>query len=153
LPPPPPEGEPPQQPTTPLPTVEGRWSLTLTSLDDQGLTSTTTRRFAVNSTLGTLRVTPTRVVVRPTGGIADIRWTQTRAARVKVTIETPEGVVVRTVTTTTTLQPGEQTVIWDGRGNNRKPVGGGRYVARVTATNELGTVSLIQALTVRRVNA
>ncbi len=149
-PPPPPEGQPPPQPTTPLPPAEGRWTLTISSLDDQGLTSTTTRRFAVNSTLGSLRVAPTRVVVRPTGGRADIRWAQARAARVKVTIETPEAVVVRTVSNGA-LQPGEQSVMWDGRGANRKPVGGGRYVARVAASNELGVVSLTQPLTVRRV--
>ena len=148
-PPPPPEGEPQPQPTTPLPPAEGRWALTVTALDDQGLTSTTTRRFAVNSTLGSLRIAPARVVVRPTGGRADIRWTQARPARVRVTIETPEGVVVRTVTSTS-FQAGEQTVAWDGRGGNRKPVPGGRYVARVTATNELGVVSLTQPLTVRR---
>jgi exopolysaccharide biosynthesis protein len=149
-PPPPPEGQPPPEPTTPLPTAEGRWTLTVTALDDQGLTSTTTRRFAVNSTLGSLRVAPARVVVRPTGGRADITWAQARAARVKVTIETPEGVVVRTVTNTP-LQAGEQTATWDGRGGNRKPVSGGRYAARVTATNELGSVSLSQPITVRRV--
>ena len=109
----------------------------MTALDDQGLSSTTTRRFFVNSTLGSLRVAPARVVVRPTGGRADVRWAQTRAARVKVTIETPEGVLIRSVASAQ-LQPGEQTVTWDGRGANRKPVAGGAYVARVTATNELG---------------
>jgi flagellar hook assembly protein FlgD len=123
--------------------------LTITTLDDQGLSSTTTRRFAVNSTLGTLRVAPARVFVRKSGGRADIRWAQARAARVRVTIETLEGVVVRTVANTT-LSPGEQVVTWDGRRGNRKPVGGGRYVARVTATNELGVVSLTQALRVTR---
>jgi Phosphodiester glycosidase/FlgD Ig-like domain len=149
-PPPPPEGVPPPQPTTPLTPAEGRWTLTVTALDDQGLSSSTTRRFAVNSTLGSLRVAPTRVVVRKTGGRADIRWTQSRAARVKVTVETPEAVVVRTVATTT-VQAGEQAVTWDGRGGNRKPVGGGRFVVKVTATNELGSVSLSQLVTVRRV--
>jgi hypothetical protein len=149
-PPEPPEGQPPPQPTTPLPPAEGRWTLTVTALDDQGLSSTTTRRFAVNTTLGTLRVAPTRVVVRKTGGRADIRWAQARAARVRVTIETPEGVVVRTVANTT-LQAGEQAVTWDGRGRNGKPVGGGRYAVEVTATNELGSVSLTQPVTVRRV--
>ncbi len=148
LPPPPPPPEP--APTEPLPPAEGRWTFTVSATDDQGLPSTTTRRFAVNSTLGSLRVSPARVAVRPTGGRADILWAQARAARVKVTIETPEGVVVRTVTNTA-LQAGEQTVIWDGRGGNRKPVAGGRYVARVTATNELGSVALTQELTVRRV--
>jgi exopolysaccharide biosynthesis protein len=148
LPPPPPPPDP--APTEPPPPVEGRWTLTVSSTDDQGLPSTATRRFAVNSTLGSLRVAPTRVVVRPTGGRADVLWAQARAARVKVSIETPEGIVVRTLTNAP-LQPGEQTVIWDGRGGNRKPVAGGKYVARVSATNELGAVSLTQELTVRRV--
>jgi flagellar hook assembly protein FlgD len=145
------EGTPPEQiPTDPLPVAEGRWTFTVSAIDDQGLGSTTTRRFAVNSTLAALVVAPTRVIVRPNGGTASIRWTQARTARVKVTIETPEGIVVRTVTAAT-LQRGEQTVTWDGRGGNRKPVAGGRYVARVTATNELGAVSLATPLTVRRV--
>ena len=147
--PPPPEGEPPPEPTPPLPPAEGRWALTIVVLDDQGLRSTTTRRFTVNSTLSSLRVAPLRVVVRPTGGRADIRWAQARAARVKVTIETPGGVVVRTVANAPSA-PGELSVAWDGRGANRKPVAGGAYVARVTATNELGAVSLTQPLTVRR---
>ena len=150
LPPPPPPGTPPTQPTTPLQPAEGRWTLTVTGLDDQGLGSTTTRRFWVNSTLASLRVAPSRVVVRPTGGRADIRWTQARAARVKVTIETAEGIVVRTVSNTPVL-PGEQAVAWDGRAGKRTPVGTGRYVVRVAATNELGVVSLTQLVTVRRV--
>jgi hypothetical protein len=69
-----------------------------------------------------------------------------------VTVETPEGIVVRTISNVPT-QPGEQSVVWDGRAGNRKPVAGGRYVVRVTATNELGSVSLTQTLTVRRVRA
>ena len=148
-PPPPPEGEP-QPPTEPVPPAEGRWTLTVSATDDQGLASTTTRRFAVNSTLASLRVSPARVVVRSTGGRAEIRWSQARAARVKVTIETPEGIVVRTVSNVAT-QAGELNVVWDGRAGNRKPVPGGRYVVRVAATNELGVVSLTQPLTVRRV--
>jgi hypothetical protein len=151
-PPPPPEGVPPPPPTEPLPPAEGRWSLTVSATDDQGLPSTTKRTFFVNSTLGSLRVAPTRVLVRPTGGQAQISWAQARAARVKVTVETPEGIVVRTVSNTS-LQPREQSVVWDGRGGNRKPVGGGRYVVRVSATNELGPVSLTRDLLVRRVKA
>jgi hypothetical protein len=149
-PPPPPEGQPPLPPTEPLPPAEGRWTLTVTSTDDQGLASSTTRRFSVNSTLGSLRVAPARIVVRPTGGRAMVTWAQARAARVKVTIETREGIVVRTAFNAP-LQPGEQVVTWDGRSRSRKPVAGGRYVVRVSASNELGLVSLVQPLTVRRV--
>lgn len=147
---PPPALTPEGQPSTPLPPAEGRWTLTVTALDDQGLGSTATRRFAVNSTLASLRVAPTRVVVRLSGGRADIRWAQSRAARVRVTIETPEGVVVRTVANDS-LPAGDQAAVWDGRGANRRPVGTGRYVARVAATNELGAVSLAQLVSVRRV--
>jgi Phosphodiester glycosidase/FlgD Ig-like domain len=148
-PPPPPEGGPPLE-TEPVPPAEGRWAFTVSAADDQGLPSTTTRRFAVNSTLASLRVAPARVVVRNAGGRADIRWSQARAARVKVTIETPEGIVVRTVSNAA-ASPGDQSLVWDGRAANRKPVAGGRYVVRVTAANELGSVSLTQPLTVRRV--
>jgi Phosphodiester glycosidase/FlgD Ig-like domain len=147
---PPPEGEPQPVEAEPLPPTEGRWTFTVSSTDDQGLSSKVTRRFAVNLTLASLRVVPARVVVRAKGGRAEIRWSQARAGRVKVTIETREGVVVRTVSNLS-LRTGEQVAAWDGRAANRKPVAGGRYVARVTATNELGNVSLTQPLTVRRV--
>ncbi len=81
-PPPPPEGQPPPAPTEPLPPAEGRWTFTVAATDDQGLGSTTTRRFVVNSTLGSLRVAPTRVVVRQSGGRAEIRWApSTRSTR------------------------------------------------------------------------
>ena len=148
LPAPPTAGQPAAQPVAPL---EGRWTLAISATDDQGLASTSVRRFSVNSTLASLRVVPGRVVVRNTGGRADVRWTQARAARVKVTVESPEGVLVRAVTNNVGLQAGDQAVTWDGRAGNGKPVGGGRYVVRVTATNELGTVSLMQAIAVRRV--
>jgi Phosphodiester glycosidase/FlgD Ig-like domain len=149
-PPPPPPGEPPPEPTTPLPPAEGHWTLTVTATDDQGLSSTATRRFAVNSTLGFLKVEPTRLVLPKNGGrTAVIRWTQTRAARVRVTVETVEGVLVRTVANQR-VEAGAQAVTWDGRANWQKLVFGGRYVVRVTATNELGAVALAQPLTVRR---
>jgi len=129
--------------------AEGRWTLTVNATDDQGLTSTATRRFAVNSTIGFLRVAPRTLVVRKAGGTASIRWTQTRASRVTVTIETPEGIVVRTVSSAQ-LSPGERTASWNGFGGNRKPVAGAPYRVVVTATNELGAVSLEQPIIVRR---
>ena len=148
---PPPEGVPPPAPTTPLPPTEGRWTLTVSSTDDQGLTSSTTRRFAVNSTLGFLSVQPARLVLPPRGANATVRWTQSRAARVRVTIETPEGIVVRAVASQS-LDTGEQALVWNGRTAKGKRVATGRYVAKVSAANELGPVSLSQFLTVRRVS-
>ena len=72
VPPPPPEGQPVPPPTEPTPPAEGRWTFTVSATDDQGLSSTTTRRFAVNSTLAALRVAPALVVVRKAGGKAEI---------------------------------------------------------------------------------
>ena len=151
LPPPPtPGGEPSLQPTQAPPLAEGRWTLTVTATDDQGLSSAATRRFAVNSTLGFLKIEPARLALPKSGGrTATIRWTQARAARVKVTVETGDGILVRTFANQR-FEPGTQAVTWDGRTNWGKLVFGGRYVVRVTTTNELGTVSLTQQLTVRR---
>jgi hypothetical protein len=148
--PPQPEAQPGQPPVTPTPPTEGRWALAVTATDDQGLASTATQRFSVNSTLGFLRVTPSRLVLRPGGGSAPISWTQTHTARVRVTIETPQGIVLRTVLGST-LPAGEQSASWDGRTRSGKLAAAGRYVVRVTATNELGAVSLVQPITVRRV--
>ena len=150
-PPPPPDPSlPPPPAPEPLPPVEGRWTLSLASTDDQGLTSSAVRRFAVNSTLGFPKLEPVRLALPPRGANATVRWTQTRAARVKVTVETMEGVLIR-VTALRRFEPGEQAVVWNGRQASGKLAAGGRYVVRVAATNELGSVILEQPLIVRRV--
>ncbi len=143
-----PEGQPPTS-GEPLPPAEGRWSLALSATDDQGLTSTAVRRFSVNTTMGFLRVAPARVVVRKAGGRVNVRWLQSRAAHVRVTIETRNGVLVRRLAATR-LPLGAHVLVWDGRGRNRKAVGSGRYLVRLTATNELGVVSMTRPLTVER---
>ena len=48
------------------------------------------------------------------------------------------------------FEPGTQGVAWNGRLASGKLAAGGRYVVRVTATNEIGTVDLSGPLTVRR---
>lgn len=149
-PPPPPEGVPPPEPAEPLPPAEGRWTLSLAATDDQGLASSAVRRFAVNSTLGFARVEPPRLLLPPAGANATIRWTQARAARVRVTVETIDGVPIRTVALRR-FEPGEQAVVWNGRQGSGKLAAGGRYVVGVTATNELGTVTLELPLTVKRI--
>jgi hypothetical protein len=140
-------GAPARQSTPP---AEGRWTLAVTATDDLGLPSSANQRFVVNSTLGFLRVAQRRLLLSAAGGrTAPIRWTQTRPARVREAIETAQGVVLRTVLRST-LQPGEQSASWNGRRGNGKLVPAGRYVVRVAAANELGSVSLSAPLTVRR---
>jgi FlgD Ig-like domain len=150
--PPPPEGEPAPvaDPAGPVPPAEGRWTLSLAATDDQGLSSTALRRFDVNTTIGYVRVEPTRLFLPPAGATATVRWAQARAARVRVTVETIDGILIRTLALRR-FEPGEQAVVWSGRQGTGKLAAGGRYVVGVTATNELGTMTLEQPLTVKRI--
>jgi len=141
---------PPPPAVPPPPPTEGRWTLSVNSIDDQGLTSSAVRRFTVNSTLGFSRLEPVRLALPPRGANATVRWTQTRAARVKVTVETIDGVLIR-VAALRRFEPGSQAVVWNGRQANGRLAAGGRHIVRVTAENELGSVTLEQPLTVRRV--
>jgi surface antigen len=129
--------------------ADGRWTLSASAIDEQGLSSSHARRFTVNSTLGFLAVAPRRMVLRRTGGATTIAWAQARAARVWVTIRNLAGTVVRRVLSRR-LEPGGQRVVWNGRLANGELAPGGRFVVVLTATNELGTVVLERPLVVRR---
>ena len=122
----------------------------MSSTDDQGLTSSALRRFSVNSTLGFLQLEPARLALPPRGATETISWTQARAGRVKVAVETPEGVLIR-IAALRRFEPGEQAVTWNGRQASGKLAAGGRYLVRLTGTNELGSVTLEQPLVVRRI--
>ena len=152
FPPPPPEpppsvlGEYPRPAPQALTPDEGRWKLSVTSTDDQGLSSFVLRRFAVNSTLGSLRVRP-RVLRRAGSGVT-IRWSQVRSARVRVSVQRLEGAVIR-VPVSRRFAAGDQSVTWDGRVARGKRVAAGRYLIRVEARNGYGSVALEQELIVR----
>jgi flagellar hook assembly protein FlgD len=73
-----------------------------------------------------------------------------RAASVTSRIETPSGTIVRAAAPMVTLQAGTATVSWDGRTNKGASVHSGTYVARMTAKNSAGAVSLTSKFTVRR---
>jgi hypothetical protein len=166
-PPPPPPPEPPPAPPPPPPPsarsahgfappepvglAEGRWTLTVTAIDDQGLESSMTRRFWVNSTLGFLELHPPRfLLVPPRGRPATISWRLSRPALVTVTVQTASGIRVRTVARQR-VGPGRASVVWDGRLPNGARVPTGTYRIHVSARNEVGTVSLDRSLRVRRI--
>ena len=130
--------------------AEGQWTLTVSATDDQGMTSSATRRFWVNSTLGFLRLQPRTLLLPPRGRNVTIRWTQTRAARTTARVETQQGVLLRTVARAT-YQPGEIAVVWNGIRKDGHTAYGGLYRVVVTAQNALGSVSLEAPLRVRRV--
>lgn len=132
------------------PEAEGRWRWVVTATDDLGRASAIERRFSLNETLGFPRpVAGTLTVPRPVPR-AVATFTLTRAAAVTATIQTPAGVVLRTFPRTQ-AQPGQFPVGWDGVTDTGGVVFTGRYVARASATNELGTVELASDFAVRRV--
>jgi hypothetical protein len=148
-PPPPTPPPPPPPPVEPQPPAEGRWMLEVTATDDEGLSSTTVRRFWVNSTLGFLKVQPRAMRLRKRGGGTAISWAQARVARVTVTVESLRGVLVRTVARGQ-FQPGPASVVWNGRTRKGRFVPAGMYRVVVLARNDVGPVELEALLRVVR---
>ena len=130
------------------PEPEGRWRFRISATDDQGQTSSAERLFSVNNTLGALSVQPLVWVGR---GGSNLRATfrVAHAAVVRVTVERPSGAVVRTILRRS-FPEGPATIGWDGRDTSRTIAYRGRYVLRLTASNELGTVALTRPFSVRR---
>jgi hypothetical protein len=137
-------------PAQAVPPAEGRWTFTVSAADDQGVASTTTRRFSVNSTIGSLRIAPRTLLLPPGGRELRIGWTQARIARISVRVETMQGILLRKVTQAT-YQPGENSVVWNGIRKDGRRAYGGLYRVVVIAHNRIGSVSLEQKLRVRRI--
>jgi flagellar hook assembly protein FlgD len=139
--------------TTPegAPEPDGRWRLTVSAVDDQGLATSASRDFALNRTLGSLAVRPSLVRVRPRlGGTLTASFRLERAALVTLRVETRAGAVV-TIGARKKLGAGAQTLTWNGRVGKR-PASSGSYVVRVIAKNELGSVDLATQFRVQRVS-
>jgi exopolysaccharide biosynthesis protein len=130
--------------------AQGRWQLSVATTDDVGQQSSMTQSFVVNSTLGFLSTRPKKLFLPPAGRDLRIVWRQAREARVVVTVETPAGEVVRTLAT---RRYGRSTpgVTWNGLSRDKKAVKGGKYVVRVVAKNDLGTIQLALDLRVQRI--
>jgi hypothetical protein len=130
------------------PEPEGKWKLTVTAVDDRGVTSTVTQPFTVNDTIGFLKA-PSTVTVRAGQAALTASFTLARAAQVTGTIRTGAGIVVATVRAGR-LGPGSQILKWDGRTDGGKLAFAGRYTLVVTAVNELGSSDVSQVFTARR---
>jgi hypothetical protein len=139
--------------TTPAgsPELEGRWRWVVTATDDAGVASSGERDFVVNRTLGfATPVGATLTVPRPKARVV-ATFQVTRAATITPRIETASGVLLRTLPRVRT-GPGDLRVSWDGVTDGGAVVYSGRFVAEVTATNELGSVSLGAPFVVHRAN-
>jgi hypothetical protein len=121
--------------------AEGRWRLRITATDDVGRSSTMTRTFVVDTTLGFLRA-PGRRAVAPGGREIPISWRLARDARVSVTVLDAAGRVVRRgLAGSGPWQAGEHRVVWDGLDQRRQRLQG-TYEIRVAATSALGRTEL-----------
>jgi phosphodiester glycosidase/flagellar hook capping protein FlgD len=133
------------------PELEGRWRWVVSATDNTGVASAGERDFVLNRTLGfAAPVEPALAVPRPRARVV-ATFKLTRAATITPRIETASGVLLRTLPKIR-AQPGDLQVAWDGVTDGGAVVYSGRYVAELTATNELGSISLGAGFSVRRGN-
>jgi phosphodiester glycosidase len=123
----------------------GLWRWVVSATDDDGRSSSVTRTFWVNDTLGFLRVSPRSIRLRPRARNAVFaRFHVAHRAKVIGSIWTRSGVLVRRLRPME-LQPGTRALRWDGRYANGRLAYRGRYVFKVFARNSYGPVLLAQA--------
>jgi len=127
----------------------GPWKLFVEATDDIGQVSSIERPFAVDDTLGFLRVQP-KLGVLPGGRELPIAWRLARDATVVVSVLDSRGLVIRTLAGKR-LPAGEQTVSWNGLTRGGRRVATGRYTIRVVATGSAGRSELRADVAVRRV--
>jgi hypothetical protein len=129
----------------------GKWSLDVSAVDDVGQASAITRTFVVDDTLGFLRV-PRLRAVPPQGREIRLTWRLSRPARASVTVLDETGKLVRRLLGGARLLAGEQRVVWDGLGANRRRLAGS-YTVRVVVASEVGRSELTAPILLRRAAA
>ena len=126
--------------TAGAPAPEGRYHWNVTATDDLGQASTDNHAFTLDNTLGFARIAK---------NARRIAFALTRDARVRVTIETRSGGILRTVAAGPRAT-GTVTVGWNGRDGRGKRVRRGSYAVRVAATSLLGLSQLRLPLRISR---
>jgi Phosphodiester glycosidase len=126
----------------------GRWSFTAKAVDEIGQTSQMSRSFVLDDTLGFLRA-PRLRAVPPEGRALPIIWRLARPARVSVTILDARGTLVRRLLGGGRLDAGDQRLVWDGLGVNRRRLAG-TFAVRVVAASDVGRSELLAPLTLRK---
>jgi len=130
--------------------LEGLWRWLVSATDDRGQASSVERPFSLNTTLGFGRAVAPALSVPRRLARAVAQFELVRPASVTTRIETLSGTVVRKADPAVTLQAGVASAMWDGRTNKGATVHSGTYVARMTARNAAGSVSLTAKFAVRR---
>ena len=130
--------------------VLGRWRWVVRATDDQGETSSVSRVFWVNDTLGFLRVSPS--VVRLGAhrrNLVVAKFKVAHPAKVVGSVWTKSGVLVRRLGSYR-FRPGNRAVRWNGRYGTGRLAYRGRYLFKVYAQNAYGPVTLSQGFGVYR---
>jgi hypothetical protein len=128
---------------------EGKWRFVVNATDDLGRASTSARDFSLNLTLGFPKTDGGPLTVPRARPRVVAFFSLMHPATITSQIETRSGVVLRTIERKS-YEPGSVQVAWDGVTTTGAVAYSGLYVARVIATNELGTVDLSTPFTVRR---
>jgi hypothetical protein len=128
---------------------DGKWLWEVSAVDSKGRTSQMSRVFTTNATLGSLALS--RDLLRPTrkGGSLGVSFRLTRPADINVTVRTTGGRVVRHLVSRHMLA-GRHGLSWKVRNDSGHIVRDGRYIVRVHAANEVGSVALAKTVVVRR---
>jgi len=127
--------------------ASGRYSVVVTAKPASGTTATQSASLVIDRTLSSFSLSP--AVFSPNGdGVNDtlgFTFTLGQSVPVQVSIQR-SGTPVATVFSGQ-LGPGPQSLSWDGSSGGVR-LGDGSYVAVVTATSPLGTVSLLLPFTI-----
>ena len=122
------------------PAPEGRYRFTVAATDDLGRSSTMDRPFALDDTLGFVRVGH---------NARRVSFKLARDAKIRVTVETVGGLVLRTIGAGTRTA-GTVNIRWNGRDGRRRRVRPGTYVVRVAAASTFGLSQQRRVVPIRR---
>jgi hypothetical protein len=131
------------------PSTEGQWKFVVSGTDSGGHTTSAERDVLLDNTLGTLQVSPTDGHLAAGATAVTAAFQLAHPATVIATIETRTGIVLATLVNKR-LQPGTQSLPWNGRLWTGSLAFTGAYQVHVVATNSIGVVSLVAPFVARR---
>ena len=132
------------------PSTEGQWKFVVSGTETGGRTTTAERDVLLDQTLGGLTAEPANAHIAPKAkAVVTASFQLVHSATVTATIETRTGIVLATLVNNR-LQPGAQSLPWNGRLWTGSLAFTGAYQVHVVATNSIGSVSLVAPFIARR---
>ena len=132
------------------PSTEGQWKFVVSGTETGGRTTTAERDVLLDQTLGGLTAQPANAHIAPKAkAVVTASFQLVHPATVTATIETRTGIVLATLANKR-MQPGAQSLPWNGRLWTGSLAFTGAYQVHVVATNSIGSVSLVAPFVARR---